>query len=88
MSETDSLERQVCRVIVETLRLKRAPESIDVDAPLFGEGLGLDSVDALELVMGLEHAFGLRIEDQESGRRMLMSVRTIVAFLRERQAAP
>jgi acyl carrier protein len=79
---SDPLEQKICRIIVDTLRLKQAPETIDPHAPLFGAGLDLDSVDALELVMSLEHTFGIKIEDQEAGRRTLGSVASIATWLR------
>ena len=61
--------QRIKRLLVDTLHLDGlTPESIDPQAPLFGEGLGLDSVDALELVVALEKEFGLRIESHEVGR--------------------
>jgi acyl carrier protein len=84
MSEPQPIDLKVRRVLVETLRLKQSPESIAGDAPLFGGGgLGLDSVDALELVLAIEHTFHVKVEGQETGRRMLRSVDSIVAFLKE-----
>jgi acyl carrier protein len=83
MTEPQPIDLKVRRVLVETLRLKQSPESIDGDAPLFGGGLGLDSVDALELVLAIEHTFRVKVEGQETGRRMLRSVNSIVAFLKE-----
>ena len=76
------LESDLARLIVTALSLEVAPETIAPEAPLFGEGLGLDSVDALELVMSLEHTFGIRVEDKEAGRRTLSSVASIAAWLR------
>ena len=78
----DPLEQKICELIVDTLHLRQAPETIDPKAPLFGAGLDLDSVDALELVLGLEHAFGVKFEDQETGRRTLGSVSSIAVWLR------
>lgn len=57
------------------------------DAPLFGEGLGLDSVDALELVVGLEKEFGIRIQNHEVGREAFASVSALAAFIDGRLAA-
>ena len=61
------------------------PEMIDTDAPLFGEGLGLDSIDALELVLGLEKEYGVIIPDAEVGKRVFQSVRTIAQYILEQQ---
>ena len=59
------------------------PETIETDAPLFGEGLGLDSIDALELVLGLEKEFGVIIPDAEVGRKVFQSVRTMAQYVLE-----
>jgi len=57
------------------------PEQIDDDAQLFGNGLGLDSIDALELVVLLERDYGIVIKDIEEGRPAFRSVRTLAAFI-------
>lgn len=64
------LEHEVAELIVETLGLDIAPEEIAPDQPLFREGLGLDSIDALELAMGVSRKYGfqLRSDDSENGR--------------------
>jgi acyl carrier protein len=69
-------------------RLKLAdltPELIDTDAPLFGEGLGLDSIDALELVLGLEKEFGVIIPDAEVGKKVFRSVRTMAQYVMDQK---
>jgi len=82
--ETDlELHDRVKRIIVDALRLKITPESIETDQPLFGSGLGLDSVDALELVVALEKEFGTRIPDAATGSKVLPSVRSIVDYIKE-----
>lgn len=74
------------KMIVEQLRLTIDVSEIGDDVPLFGEGgMGFDSVDALELVLGLEQQFGLEIPDEEVGRRVLQTPRTMAQFVRERQ---
>ena len=78
---TQTLQMQVKEAIVRCLRLPMAPQDIADDVPLFGEGLGLDSIDALELALELEHAFGVKLEDEELGRRVLRSVNAIVEFI-------
>lgn len=74
--------------IIESLKLQDiTPDQIDDDAPLFGEGLGLDSIDALELVVMLEKNYGIVIKDIEEGRPAFRSVRTLAAFIEARRPA-
>ena len=83
----DDLKLQVKKMIVERLKLEgMGPEDIDDAAPLFGDGLGLDSIDALELVLAIEQTFGVKIEDEASGLKAFRSVDALVAFIAE--AAP
>jgi acyl carrier protein len=82
MSETASTREQLKRLIIEHLNLEgMTPDMIEDDALLFGEGLGLDSVDALELVVALEKTWGIRIEDQESTREAFATVASLAAFV-------
>ncbi len=75
------------RLIVETLRLEGlAPESIGDDQLLFGEGLGLDSIDALELVVAIERDFAVTIPDGKVDHDVFYSVRTLAHWLAERLA--
>jgi acyl carrier protein len=86
MAET-ALHRKVKELIIERLQLEgMGPDDIDSMAPLFGEGLGLDSIDALELVIGIEKAFGVRIQDEEVGAKAFASVDALVTFLRGKGA--
>jgi acyl carrier protein len=74
----EELRLAIKRLLVKELNLKgREPEAIDDDSPLFGAGLGLDSLDALQLAMSLEETFGIRIPDGEEARRIFRSVRAI-----------
>ena len=76
----------VKKLIIERLKLEEiAVEDIDTDAPLFGEGLGLDSIDALELVIGLEKEYGVSIPDADVGREVFQSVRTIAQYIVDNQ---
>jgi len=76
------LHSELKRFIVRRLRLAQVdPESIKDDAPLVGGGLDLDSIDLLELVVGLEKEYGLKIADVAEGRRILTSVRTLAVFV-------
>ncbi|MBI4915609.1 MAG: acyl carrier protein [Acidobacteria bacterium] len=77
------LHRKVKELIIERLQLEgMSPDEIDAAAPLFGDGLGLDSIDALELVIGIEKTFGVRIQDEEVGAKAFASVDSLVEFLR------
>jgi acyl carrier protein len=77
------LSTRVKEAIVRCLRLPIAPHDIADDVPLFGEGLGLDSIDALELVLELERSFGIKITDDQLARRTLRSVNTIVQLIQQ-----
>src|SRR3954466_12242878 len=85
MSEVATTSDRIKRLIVESLNLEgMRPEMIEDEAPLFGEGLGLDSVDALELVVALEKEFGIKIKSQEIGREVFSSVSTLSEFIEGR----
>ena len=81
----DELKRQIKQAIVRSLRLPISPDEIQDDVALFGEGLGLDSIDALELVLGLEQEFGVSIDDQQVGSQVLSTVNSIVQFIAEKR---
>jgi len=73
--------------IIESLNLQDiTPDQIEDDAPLFGAGLGLDSIDALELVVMLEKNYGIVIKDIEEGRPAFRSVRTLAEFIAARRS--
>ena len=88
MSETsDALKSEIKQAIVRCLRLPISPEEIGNDTPLFfEEGLGLDSIDVLELVLELERTFGVAIRDEETGMVALKSVDTICDFIAKERA--
>lgn len=81
MQSTNDLKMRVRQMLVENLMLQVKPEEITDDLPLFGEGLGLDSVDALQLVVALDKTFGLKIQDAEMAKGVLQNINTIVAAL-------
>ena len=83
----DNLAPRVKELIVRRLKLEIDPASILDDAPLFGEGLGLDSIDALELVLGLEQEFGIKVEDEEVGVKAFSSVNALVDFIEQKKIA-
>ena len=88
MSQGPELRARIKELIVESLRFDGMdPASIQDEAPLMGEGLGLDSVDALELMVALEKEFGVKLENAEVGRAVLTSVSTLAAFIADRRAA-
>ena len=80
-SAPDTLKEEIKRAIVESLRLPISVDEIENGMSLFGEGLGLDSIDVLELVLEMERRFGVSITDDETGQRVLRSVDTIADFI-------
>ena len=75
------LKEEIKQAIVRSLRLPIAPESIEDGVSLFGEGLGLDSIDVLELVLEIERTFGVSITDEETGNKVLRSVDSIAEYI-------
>ena len=70
--------------MIEVLNLEdMQPDDIDDDAPLFGEGLGLDSIDALELIVMMERSYGIKIKDPAEGKEIFKSVNTMVDYIRK-----
>lgn len=68
--------------IIEALNLEdMRPEDIEDDAPLFGEGLGLDSIDALELFVMLDKHYGIKLQNKEEGKLVFRSVNTMAAYI-------
>lgn len=80
----EELIKQLKQQIIEVLNLEDvAGEDIDNDAPLFGEGLGLDSIDALELIVLLEKNYGIKLSDASQGKEIFKSVRTMAEYIAE-----
>lgn len=78
MSETETLHQEIREILLDELMLDVEPEEIEDATPLMGpESLGLDSVDALQLVVAIEKKFGLKIKDAEAAQGILRSVETI-----------
>jgi acyl carrier protein len=76
-----ALRSEVKELLATGLRLDVSPAEISDDSPIFGEGLGLDSIDALELVVLVEERFHVSIPDEDVGRRAFASVNALVDFI-------
>jgi len=88
MEDTNAFKAQIKALMVENLMLQVTAEEIADDQPLFGPGsLGLDSVDALQLVVALDKTFGLKIADPAAAKQILHSVNTIAAAVEQKMNA-
>jgi acyl carrier protein len=86
MDSTAAIKQDIKRLMVENLMLQVGPEEIGDDQPLFGPGsIGLDSVDALQLVVALDKTYGLKIADPEAARHILQNVSTMTAAVAKHQ---
>ncbi|MBP7808576.1 MAG: acyl carrier protein [Bacteroidia bacterium] len=80
----DALIEKLKGQIIEQLNLAEVkPADVDPDAPLFGAGLGLDSIDALELIVLLEKHYGIKIQNPADGKKIFESVRTMAQFIKD-----
>jgi len=80
----EELVEELKREIIDVLNLEEVtPEDIDPAAPLFGEGLGLDSIDALELIILLEKKYGIRLATPSDGKAIFKSVNTIAEYVQK-----
>jgi acyl carrier protein len=78
----DNLIQQLKQQIIEALNLEDLTSAdIDAEAPLFGEGLGLDSIDALELIVLLEREYGIRLSNPAEGKEIFRSVASIASYV-------
>jgi acyl carrier protein len=79
---SESLEREVASLIVEILNLRADPADIDPEGPLFSSGLGLDSIDALELAMAISQKYGVQLRSDDSDNtRIFASLRALAAHI-------
>ena len=78
----EDLVLELKKQIIEVLNLEDVqPEDIENDAPLFGEGLGLDSIDALELIVMMEKNYGIKIKDPSAGKEIFKSINSMAEFV-------
>ena len=84
-AKPDALIEELKTKLIECLGLQLTPAEIDPEAPLFGAGLGIDSVDALELMVMVEKDYGVRIEDRATGIEAFASVRALAEHIAEQQ---
>jgi len=78
----DNLILKLKEEIIEVLNLEDVkPEDIDENAPLFGEGLGLDSIDALELIVLMEKNYGIKLKDPSQGKEIFKSVKVLADYI-------
>jgi acyl carrier protein len=79
---SEELIPKVKQMIIDSLRIEgMSPDEIETDAPLFGEGLGLDSIDALQLVVAMEKEFGVVVPDAATGTTVFASVRSMAGYI-------
>ena len=83
--EQSTLKIALKEQIIQYLNLKIQPEDIKDDQPLFGEGLGLDSIDSIELIVLLDRNYGIKIEDPKEGRKILVDVNSMAEYIEAHQ---
>lgn len=83
--ENDPFVAELARKLVATLGLDLAPEAVDPSAPLIGAGLGIDSIDTLELVVLIEKDYGVKIDNRAAGVAAFASLNALAAFIRQRR---
>ena len=80
----EELIQQLKEQIIEVLNLEDVtPEDIENDAPLFGEGLGLDSIDALELIVMMEKEYGIKLKNPAEGKEIFKSINVMAQYINE-----
>ena len=89
MAEMTVLEKEVAHLIVESLNLEDVkPESIDPEAPVFREGLGLDSIDALELALAISKKYGFKLQsDDKQNSQIFRSLRALASHVEQNRVA-
>jgi acyl carrier protein len=83
-SSQSSQEAELARLIVTTLNLEMSPVEIDPQAPLYGEGLGLDSIDMLEIALVVSQEFGVKLRaDDKNNMQIFSSLRSLTAYVQQ-----
>lgn len=83
-----ALQREVAELIIEALNLEITPEEINADDPLYGDGLGLDSIDVLEVALVVSKRYKLQLRaDSEDNHRIFSSLRTLTEYIGAQRAA-
>ena len=81
-AEHPALERELAQLFVDALNLETPADGIDVTAPLFGDGLGLDSIDLLEVALEVSHRYGFQLRsDDQDNERIFRSIRSLAAHV-------
>jgi acyl carrier protein len=83
----DPLTAELARKLVETLGLDTSAEALDPAAPLIGAGLGIDSIDTLELVVMIERDYGVKIDNRAAGVEAFASLHALTNYIRQRRPA-
>lgn len=77
----DDILRRIRKILIERLQVRREDDELDPDTPLFGAGIGLDSVDSVELIVSIETEFGLKLRQELSGRRHMRTINTMADMI-------
>lgn len=82
--DKEQLKQQLKEQIIQFLNLTdKTPQDIKDDEPLFGEGLGLDSIDSIELIVLLSREYGINIQDPKEGRKVLIDINTMADYIQQ-----
>lgn len=84
VTDKEQLKQKLKEQIIQFLNLTdKKPEDIKDDEPLFGEGLGLDSIDSIELIVLLSREYGINIQDPKEGRKVLVDINTMADYIQQ-----
>jgi acyl carrier protein len=87
LGSSSTLELEVASLLIETVHLEATEDEIDPTAPLFGEGLGLDSIDALEIALAISQRYGFELKsDDEQNHRIFASLRSLANHIAKNRA--